>query len=183
VAACNDEPIAAAVVDLVPDAGQTQSTQTAPSGSYSFTALNQETWTIRPSIDGQHASAITQDDVDLALEAAVGTRTLTPEEFLAADVTGNGQVTSEDASLIKRYTMGSVTQFPVALLCSSDWILVPDADPMSGQVVHPPEIGSGTCTLGTIVLDPLNGAVDNRNFRAILFGDVDGSWPNNGGGS
>lgn len=38
---------------------------------------------------------------------------LTDEQFLAADVTGDGQVNVEDLSDLQRYLNGYITQFPV----------------------------------------------------------------------
>jgi hypothetical protein len=180
VAACNDEPLASADVDLIPAAGQTLTTETVADGNYNFSSLSQQAWTIKPSIQGQQGGAITADDAIIVLDAAVGKITLTPQQHLAADVTGNGAVTSTDAALIIQFSMGMITTFPVADLCGSDWVFVPDAADMSGQQVTDPVIESGMCIPGTIVLDPLTGQVDNRNFRAILFGDVDESWPNPG---
>jgi len=122
-------------------------------------------------------------DVELALEAAVGTRVLSQEEQLAADVTGNGTVTSADASLIWQFSLNLISRFPVAEACGSDWVLIPDATAIGGQQINDPVIAGGECALGTIVLDPLTGVVEDRNFRAILFGDIDGSWTPAGGGA
>ena len=180
IAACNSEPIVSADVDIIPAAGQALTTETVSGGNYNFASLSQQAWTIKPSIHGLQNAAIDVEDAQMALDAAVGKVMLNDEGRLAADVTGNGKVTSTDASLILQFSMGMITSFPVTAACDSDWVFIPNAADMSGQEIMNPAINGGTCTPGTIVLDPLTGQVDNRNFRAILFGDVNGSWPAGG---
>jgi hypothetical protein len=39
-----------------------------------------------------------------------------------------------------------------------------------------PQIATGTCTGGKIMLDDLADEADEQNFRALLFGDCTGNW-------
>lgn len=172
VAACNNQPITSASVELLPGGGETLTVN----GDYSLSAMSGQAWTIQPSIDGMHGGAIDIDDVHLVLDAAAGNESLSPEQELAADVTGNGEVTSADAALILQFVANVIPRLPIADRCQSDWVFLPDASEMEGQQLNPPMISETDCLPGTIVLNPLLGNVQSRNFRAILFGDVNESW-------
>jgi hypothetical protein len=52
------------------------------------------------------------NDVDLALNAAVGLVELNEQQHFAADVSGNGIVTSRDASLILQFMQHIIARFP-----------------------------------------------------------------------
>jgi hypothetical protein len=49
----------------------------------------------------------------MVLRAVAGQITLDPAQALAADVSGDGAVTAGDATLILRYIVGFITEFPV----------------------------------------------------------------------
>lgn len=130
------------------------------------------------------ASRVNNDPLAIsALDAAwiqqylVGKRTFTPDQMLAADVTGDGTVSSLDAAYIQKYVVGKLTHFPAALACGSDFLFVPEPTPRAGVTVVMPSLKQGACTQGQIVLDPsLSLPAHELNFRAILLGDVTMSW-------
>jgi hypothetical protein len=162
-----------------PSGSEATSTTTTAGGDYSFAALGERTWTIEPRLFGELGDSVDEMDAALVLAAATGERTLTPEELLAADVTGDGTISATDASLILQHVTELIDHFPVALLCESDWLFLPDpADdpPLGGQIVRDPELSEENCVPGSITLQPLVGEVAERNFLALAFGDVDGSW-------
>ena len=53
------------------------------------------------------------DDAELILQAIVGLITLTAEQQIAADVSGENRITAFDASLILQYIEGKISEFPI----------------------------------------------------------------------
>src|SRR5207244_35885 len=125
------------------------STVTDSLGSFSFSGLDAAAWTLQPRKLSPRGSEITAFDAAYALEAAVRLRTLTPEQAMACDVTGDGTVSAFDAVLILEYVVGMIDQFPVAKACGSDWAFVPDASASSTtmQLIEP-QIQAGSCQPG-----------------------------------
>lgn len=165
-------PLSSVSVTLAPSSGSPLSTQTSAAGTYSFAPVAEQTWTIRPSLSGGPTQTVDFNDAATALAVAVGALTLSPERHLAADVSGNGEVTSHDASLILQVAMGISTSFPAATLCGSDWLFFPQASSLANQTLISPQVMPQGCVPGAIRLSPLSGSVTNRNFRALRFGDV-----------
>jgi sugar lactone lactonase YvrE len=160
------------VVDLIPNSGAPLSTGVTVDGDYAFSSIAEQKWTIVPRRMGLAAGSITLADAMLALEAAVGSVELADELYMAADVTGNGEVTSADASLIWQFALGLIDTFPAAEACESDWLFFPNASALPGQTVIMPNISQQNCSPGAIELNPLSGQASERNFRAIQFGDI-----------
>jgi hypothetical protein len=157
------------------------STSTNGGGSYAFTAVEEGDWQIEPVLNGDFRGCIDTTDAMLVLEAAVGARTLTPEQQIAADVSGNGSITSHDASLILQYAQSLIASFPVSDACNSPWVFQPEAAAMPNQTLIEPQISPPTCSAGAIELHPLDASVTSRNFRGILLGDVSRTWILSGG--
>jgi len=131
-------------------------------------------WHIEPKKDGGAGSAISALDAVYILQALAGQRTLTVEQQLAADVTGNGTVSALDAVLILQYKVGLITRFPVATTCGSDWVFIPR--PLTGTASLP-QAAAGQCSPGTIEVSPAaEGPADGEDFFAIVFGDLTGNW-------
>jgi hypothetical protein len=172
----NDKVIPLAEVLLRSPEGALTSTVTNASGVYTFAGLLERTWTVEPRLLGEIGAAVDSLDAAMVLEAVEGQRTLSPEQMFAADVNGDGTVDTDDAALILDFATGSIPSFPVSEACSSDWIFLPIATPLSGQELLQPAYSADDCSHGAITLNPLVGEVDGRNFLAILFGDVDGTW-------
>ena len=114
-----------------------------------------------------HNGAITSFDASLAAQSSVLLVTLSPNQRLAADVTGNGAVTSLDASFIAQFAVLVVDHFPVATSSASDWKFL--------RCDTYVDATNNTCGPASFTHNPLTGSpIDN--FFAILYGDVSGNW-------
>jgi len=134
------------------------------SGYYEFSALSSGRYTITPQKNGDQKNAISPYDASFVLRHEVETYSLTPYQQIAADVTGNGDPTSYDASYILRYCVGSVTTFPVG----SDWTFVPHDYPIDTSTwATAPNSRSYT---------PLDSSQLDQDYIGILYGDVSGNW-------
>jgi hypothetical protein len=152
------------------------STSTASDGTYLLSDLQRGTFQIVPRKLGDLREGISSLDAAYATQSSIGFRTLSEDQRLACDVTGNGSVSSLDAAKIVQVALGVIPRLPVADLCGSDWAFVPDPLPVPNQQVVPPEMEGGMCTDGAIRFDPLAGSVSGQDFRAVLFGDCTGNW-------
>jgi hypothetical protein len=117
-------------------------------------------------ITGFDAALIAQHSVDLI--------TLSGNQFVAGDVTDNGELSAYDAAKVAQLSVGVLGEdhFPVALATGSDWEFVRcDSYPDCEEPIY--------------VYDPLLGSVATNDFYAILYGDVSGNWTaaSYGGGS
>jgi hypothetical protein len=175
----NLEPVPGA--SLILSGPQARSTETNGNGDYAFTNLNPGNVSIEPNKLDDRGNAISGLDAAYVLQAVTGLRPFTNDQMLACDVTGNGALSSLDAAKILQVLVGTVSGFPVADACASDWIFAPTALPMGGgQSVMPPMITSGECRQGSISFNPLNKPVMGQSFKAILFGDCTGNWSASG---
>jgi len=114
-----------------------------------------------------HNGAITSLDAARVAMASVGRDPLSANQFVAADVTGNGTLSALDASYVARFSVALVHHFPVAVTTGSDWKFL-KCDPYG-----PPEApGCGAPVYGLT----LSGAESGKNFHALLYGDVTGDW-------
>jgi hypothetical protein len=131
-------------------------------------------WHIRPQKLGDVGTAISVLDAVYILQSIAGLRTLTAEQQLAADVTGNGTVSVLDAVMILQIKAGLIHQFPVTTACGSDWAFVPQ--PSTGAAT-PFHAGGDQCVPGAIAVqpDPMTPA-DGEDFDGLVFGDVTGNW-------
>lgn len=136
-------------------------------GAYSLGGLAGEV-TIRalPKMGSPRASdengAVTSYDAALIGQASVGSIVLSPNQVIAADVSGAAGVTAYDAALVARYAVQLDNHFPVAFNNGSDWRFQRcDAYPACQDPVfhHTPLTGSTT-----------------DDFYAVLYGDVSGNW-------
>ncbi len=154
------------------------STTTDAQGRYGLADVGTGKVSIQPSKDGDFDSAITSLDASFILQTIANLRTLTADQTLAGDVTGDGTLSTLDASLILQFQVGSITEFPAAAVsvCDSDWLFRPSPDPAPNQTLVPPLLAGGVCQQGEIVFDPFAPPQANQNFVAILLGDVTGNW-------
>lgn len=166
-------PVSAVTVNLLVGGGSAIS---SGGGAYSFTGLAEQEWTIEPFLEADTSDCVDHDDAMLILEAAVDIRQLDALQQIAADVSGDGKITSYDAALILRMNPETPNSLPVAENCGTNWLFVPDVLDLPNQSANNPVISEQLCTPGSIVLNPLSGDINNRNFRAVILGDVDGSW-------
>jgi hypothetical protein len=170
----NGLPVNGVSVDL--DGLTTSTAQTDGMGQFAFSDVGAGGWEVMPHKRGDAGDAVTALDAVYVLQTVVGQRTLTAAQQLACDVSGNGVVTALDAVLMLEHVVGSVTSFPVAQNCGSDWAFLPAADAAAHQQVGAPQVAPGTCQAGAITFLPLTTTVQNQDFSAVLFGDCSGDW-------
>jgi len=127
------------------------STTSTTNGSFSFTNVPTGAYSLTVSKTND-VGAISAYDASLVLQAAAGLLTLSPNEFLAADVNRNGTVSAMDAAHILEKAVGLIEgPFPGA---GKVWDFVP-----------------GTRSYGL-----LNSDLSAQDFTAVLIGDVSGNW-------
>jgi hypothetical protein len=150
-------------------------TATDCSGDYIFPSLPPIlTYRVTPSKAADFEGAVDPFDAALNAQHVVGLITLTANQSLAADVTGNGFLTSYDSAHIAQFSVSLITQFPVATLNSSDWTFVPAPQAEPNQTTwnpYPPGAQPGR-----IEYTPITESAENQDFHAILYGDVSGNW-------
>jgi hypothetical protein len=145
-------------------------------GEFGFSGLSSTDFQLEPRKSGGDNGAVSALDAAYALQAAVRIRTLTPEQLLACDVTGNGVISSLDAARILQRVVGRITTLPAATSCGSDWAFVPDAEAMPHQTLLEPIVTTAGCAPGAIAFTPLASDAPRQDFRAVLFGDCTGNW-------
>jgi DNA-binding beta-propeller fold protein YncE len=144
-------------------------------GDYNFPSLTPIlTYRVTPSKAADFEGAIDPFDAALNARHVVGLITLTANQSLAADVTGNGTLTSFDSAHIAQFSVGTITQFPVAAANGSDWTFVPapQAEPNQSVTIPVPAAAQP----GRIDYSPIIESAENQDFHAILYGDVSGNW-------
>jgi hypothetical protein len=172
----SDDPVGGVDVALL--GGMPESTTTDATGHYGFADAGSGMLSIQPSKDGDFDNAITSLDASWILQAIADLRTLDADQLLAGDVTGDGTISTLDASLILQFQVGVITEFPAAAagVCDSDWLFRPAPDPAPNQTLVQPMLSGGVCQQGEIVFDPFAPPQGGQDFTAILFGDVTGNW-------
>jgi hypothetical protein len=104
---------------------------------------------ITPTFDDPSTDGVSAFDASLVLAHLVESTTLDANQRIAADLTGDGTVSAEDASRILRVAVGDETAVPSPL-----WQFQPEA----------------------AVVDSLPGTMTDLDFAGILRGDVSGDW-------
>ena len=125
---------------------------TIADGTYSLSGFLGGSYTVTPSKTTAHVPSTVISGVDASLIAqhVVGSSIMTNADQLAvADVSGNGSITSFDASMIARYAV----LLPNTGL-TGNWVFVPNDRTYSSVYVDTP----------------------NENYVARLMGDVSGNW-------
>ena len=119
-------------------------------GHYLFANILDGNYTIAPVNDDylDRPLQISSYDASLALQADAELITLTANQQIAADASGDGSVTSFDASLIGRYVAEYIDEFP-----AGPWYFVPDS----------------------ITFAPFEEDMSDQDFLAIGIGDVSGN--------
>jgi hypothetical protein len=172
------EPIGGAVMHLSGPAPAEATTDAL--GRFAFADLAGGDWLLVPSKLGGENGAVSAFDAAYVLQAVRETRTLTPLQRLAADVSGDGELDDFDVLLILRRSVGLDGRFPVAQACGSDWLFVPAAAPVPNQEVLTPGIASGACQSGGVRYSPLANAATDQDFDGVPFGDPTGNWQDPG---
>ena len=172
----NSAPVGNAMVALSSADGQTATAMTDQSGEFAIPDLTAGMWTIEPSKTGDLQNAVSAFDAALVLQAVAGQRSLDPMQTLACDVTGNGSVTTLDATRILQFAVGLIRRVPVATVCGSDWAFVPEPASDPNQTDIEPVPGDTSCQPGSVVLDAQGGDAPALDFTAVPFGDCSGNW-------
>ena len=126
-------------------------TATGSAGTYSLSGMGSGAYTVTPSKSGgfDPVTIITSNDAARIAQHSVGIVTLDANQMIAADVSGTGGVTSFDAALIARFTVG----LPGAG-STGTWKFVPTSRSYSDVTT--------------------DHAGDD--YQAYLMGDVTGNW-------
>ncbi len=172
----NNSPVPNATLRV--SGGSAQSTGSSSVGAYQLSNQSPQTITVEPRKLGDFGSpvAITSLDASQVLQVVSGLRTFSSQQKLACDVTGNGTLSTLDASRILQRQVGLLSRFAVADQCDSDWIFEPKQNPAGNQRRIMPAVSNGTCQRGAFAYEPLAGDAAQQDFAAILFGDCTGNW-------
>ncbi|HEY4497437.1 MAG TPA: carboxypeptidase regulatory-like domain-containing protein, partial [Candidatus Paceibacterota bacterium] len=171
----NKEPISDVTVILTNTVTQeTKTTQTDQQGNYSFSNLSSGSWQISPQKQDIGDTNISASDAVMVLQAAVGIRTLSPEQKLVADVSGDGAVNAVDAVMILQRKVGLTSHFTVGERCNSDWLFIPSTGDATTKTS--PSISTTSCQNGTATVSTTATFPTTQNFTAFQFGDVSGSY-------
>ena len=140
------------VLDLTGAATQTYTT--GADGFYEFTNLASGYYEVAMhKLEVPNNPNVDFSDAVTTAQASVGLYTLGQYDSLAAEVTGEGIISFDDAVWIAWYAVSLEPQFPIAIANGSDWAFVPwgnTYDPLTGDVVD--------------------------DYVGILYGDVFTSW-------
>jgi len=170
-----DRPVASATVDLQGTVPFSVSSATA--GQYGVNGVSSGNWQVVPRKAGDLRGAVSALDAAYVLEAVAGRRALGPLQRLAADVDGDGSLSTADAMRILKVSVGAAGQLPAAQLCGSDWLFAPaPATAVPHESIVQPFLSGGGCTRGAIAFAPLASGALAQDFRAVLIGDCTGNW-------
>jgi len=172
----NNAPVSGVTIQVV---GQTpvNTVQTDGSGNFQTPDGAVGAWRIEPRKIGDLGPGISTLDSTTALRSAINLETLTAQQQLAADVTGNGTVSVLDATRLLQFDLELISALPVAENCLSDWAFIPVPAAVPNQQITNPQSVGGTCRAGAIAYQPLTTSVINQDFIAVLYGDCTGNWP------
>ena len=131
-------------------------TATNSSGNYSLSGFGPGAYTVTPSKVAQMCdgtpNGIFANDATLIARHIVQLETLTPDQLVAAKVTGN--LTTELSALDASYIAQKVVGICLQTNLSGQWVFSPEG------VQHPSGVTGQSV----------------ENYRAILMGDVSGDW-------
>jgi hypothetical protein len=151
----DNRPVLGTALELVGVGAQSAASDAG--GAYSFATVQTGAYTLTPAKADQ-VSDITAYDASLILQTVAGSRTLTTNQRLAADVNRDGAVTAMDASYVLEKAVDLLPgHFPGA---GRSWLFSP------AERTYP----------------LLNGNLAGQDFTAILLGDVSGNWDGVAGG-
>jgi len=132
------------------------STWTGPTGSYLFAAVpGGRDYIVAPSKRGDVQGAINSYDASLVMRYSISLVTLSPLQILAADVSGNGEISGLDASYILQFRVGMIDRFPTG----QEWLFLPSETRY----------------------DSLGSDQFDQDYSAVAYGDVSGNWSAGGG--
>ena len=171
----NGMPISGAVLTLR-DGQTTRLATTDSAGRYGFSGVVPGNWNLVPAKQSDMRSAVTPLDSSYVLQAVAGLRVFDAFQTLAGDVSGDGTLSTLDASLILQFAVGWINHLPAAEMCGSDWLFVPQPLSVPAQSLVPPLLTSERCQQGGIAFEPLQSDAAQQDFAAVLLGDTTGNW-------
>ncbi|HID92941.1 MAG TPA: T9SS type A sorting domain-containing protein [bacterium (Candidatus Stahlbacteria)] len=145
----NGAPIDSALASI-----SLQVTKTDINGYYIFSNLSDRQQNYTVTLDRTNPTwdeAVSSYDASYVMHHVAGHINLDEVQQIAADVSGNGLISSYDAALILQYTAQAIEHFPVG-----DWTFTPESRNYSS----------------------LSGNLTNQDYYGILYGDVSGNWNN-----
>ncbi|MFN0278159.1 MAG: choice-of-anchor Q domain-containing protein [Pyrinomonadaceae bacterium] len=123
-------------------------------GTYLLAGFGSSSYTVTPTKIGDVGNGISSFDSGRIAQYVAGIITLTGNQFIVADVSGNGTLSSFDAGQIARYVAGLDNSGS-----TGNWIFVPVNRSYSS----------------------LTSNITGEDFIALLMGDVSGNWSNGSG--
>jgi hypothetical protein len=133
---------------------ETYTAETGADGTYLFPDAVRGEYTLAPSKPEAPVPAnLTAADGSEIADAALGLKVLTPIQFKAADVTGNGRISGLDASRVTRFATGLLDEMSNTGTPAPAWQFEPASVTVS-----------------------LNADTADLNFAAALTGDVSGNY-------
>jgi hypothetical protein len=118
-----------------------------------------------------HNDAISSFDATYIAQHAVLQIVLSANQQIAADVTGNSEVSSYDAAKVAQFATELIDHFDVATTNESDWQYF--------RCDNYVDADNHDCVSPVFVHDPLTGP-EIDDFYALLYGDVTGNWADAG---
>lgn len=160
------------------------------SGNYVMTSIVSGPWVVEPGRTeptpwprASLARGLSSVDSAWIQQYLVSARAFSANQILAADTTGNGSISSLDASRIQEWRVLLRERMPVAEICGLDWAFVPMPGPQGNPTPVTPAAAPTPCVRGAITYASLDSSVSGQDFEAVLYGDVTGNWTPAGGGS
>ncbi len=139
----------------------------ATAGQYALSGFGSGSYTVTPTKPAGPNSAISSFD---AARVAQGVSASVPfvsqNQRFAADVTGNGVVSSQDAGKIAQFAAGLPIQAPNL---TSEWRFFVTGAP--SPLPTPPQTYNDSRTYASVT-----GNLTGEDYVAILVGDVTGNW-------
>ena len=160
-----DEELCDVEMRLVSDGGVVWTTLTNADGTYSFTDIPNDNYSLTGKLDGNDLNGVSTFDIVMTARHILGISILDPIEVLGADVNGTGSFTTLDMVLMRRVILGIDTEFPV------------DSWRIYASINGWPDNGNLDLTgLETgLIINGLSGDLVDLDFFAIKTGDLNGS--------
>ncbi len=138
---------------------------TGTPGTYVLTGFGAGSYTIKPTKPGGPNTAITSNDAARVAQGVVGSPSFVSQnQRFAADVSGNGNVTSNDAALIARFAAGLTGAGN-----AGQWKFFVTGAP--SPLPTPPQTYNDSRTYASVTSN-----LTGEDYVGILVGEVSGNW-------
>lgn len=151
-------------VNLI-DEGSLNMVYTSEAGAYQFKNVEYgKNYTVRPEKDIEHINGVTTLDIILIQKHMLGSKKFeNAHQFIAADVDGNGRITSADIVEIRQLLMNKINKFSKNTswrFIAADYTFEPGQNPL--EVDYPQ----------AVTLNDFGYSTGNVNFVGVKIGDV-----------